>query len=47
MDAGTAHPRGRNETGVWWRRLDEYDRLWRQRMAVVDATGGRERSRVA
>jgi predicted dithiol-disulfide oxidoreductase (DUF899 family) len=19
-------PRGRNETGVWWRRHDEYDR---------------------
>src|SRR5438477_227756 len=43
----TAHPRGRNETGVWWRHLDEYDRPRRQCMAVVDATGGRERSRVA
>ena len=26
ISGSTAYPRGRNETGVWWRRHDEYDK---------------------
>ena len=28
-------PKGRNETGVWWRRHDEYDKRQRHRWVVA------------
>ncbi len=38
-------PKGRNETGVWWRRHDEYDKRAEPSRGCRGATAGRENSR--